>query len=92
MSARAAVASEDDVGTFVDCEAVVLVLDVRVGDGDTVGGADIEGVGVVAPIIPIPIGVVDGDGIKRKVLSAVDGETLDRGVLHVETSDGGLLH
>jgi hypothetical protein len=81
-----------DVSTGVDSQAVVLVLDVGVGDVDTSGAADVEGVSVVATVGHVTSSVVDGDLVKSEVLGAVDGETLDRGVLDIESGDGGRGH
>ena len=92
VAARASTANEVDVGTRVDGEAVVLVLDVCVGDGDARRGADVEGIGVVAAVGHIASRVIDGDVVKGEVGSTVDAEALDRGVLDIQVGDGGLLH
>jgi hypothetical protein len=92
VTARAGSTSEVDVSTGVDSQAVVLVLDVGVGDVDTSGATNIKGVGVVATVGYVTSSVVDGDLVKGKVLGAVNGETLDRGVLDVESGDGGRGH
>lgn len=91
MAAGAGAAGEVDVLAGVDGKAVILVLDVGVGDGDTSGGADIEGIGVVATVGDITGAVVDGDVVKGDIRSGVNGETLDGGVLHVKVGDGGRL-
>ena len=92
VATRAGTTDEVDVGARVDGKAVILVLDVGVGDSDASGAADIESVGVVATVGDITSSVVDGDVVKDQVSSTVDGETLDRGVLDVQVGDGGLLH
>lgn len=60
MATRALAAGEGDVGATVDSQAVVLVLNVGARDVDAVGGADIEGVGVVSAL-RVAILVVNGD-------------------------------
>ena len=92
MAALAGAAGEVDVSAGVDGEAVILVLDVGVGNVDASGAADVESVGVVAAVCYIAGSVVDGDLVKGEVLGSVDGETLDRGVLDVESGDGGRGH
>lgn len=47
----------------VDSQAVVLVLDVGVADGDVGTGANIESIGVVAAL-GITLAVVDGDVVE----------------------------
>lgn len=89
MTTGAGAASEGDISARVDGKAVVLVLDVGVGDGDASGAADVESVGVVAAIRNITSRVVDGDVVKCKVGGAVDREALDRGILDVEAVDLG---
>jgi hypothetical protein len=92
VSAGAGTAGEVDVSARVDGQAVVLVLDVRVGDVYTGRATNIESIGVVAAVGNITSGVVDGDLVKSEVLCTVDGETLHRCVLDVESSDGGRGH
>jgi hypothetical protein len=89
VASGASSTGELDVGTRVDSQAVVLVLDVGTDDADVGRRADVEGVGVVAKRVTGR--VVDGDVLERQVGGAVDGEGLDRGVLNVEALDGGLL-
>jgi hypothetical protein len=91
MTAGAGTAGEADVSTGVDSQAVVLVLDVGIGDVDTSGAADVKSVGVVAAAV-VTSGVVDGDVVEGQLVRAVDGETLDGGVLDVESGDGGRGH
>lgn len=89
MTTGASSSDEVDVSTAVDSKTIVLVLDVGVGDVDTGGVADIKSIGVVAAVGDISGSVVDGNVIKGKTIGAVDRETLDRGVLDVESGDGG---
>lgn len=70
----------------VDSQTVILVVDGRAGDVNTVAGADVESVGVVAAIT-ITVGIVDGDSTESKLLGAVDAEDLHGGVL-----DGDVLN
>lgn len=92
VTAGAGAANEVDVGARVDGEAVVLVLDVGVGDGDAVGAADVESVSVVASVGHITGGVVDGDVVEGEASGTVDRETLNGGVLDVQVVDGGRGH
>lgn len=69
----------------VDSQAVILVLDVGVADGDVGTGANIEGIGVVAAL-GITLAVVDGDVVEDQVVG-LDTETLNGGVLDVKTGD-----
>lgn len=92
MATGAGTADEVDVSARVDSKAVVLVLDVGVGDGDAGGAADIEGVSVVAAIGFVTSRIVDRDMVERKVGSGVDGKALDGRVLNVEVGDSRLLH
>lgn len=92
VTTRAGASNEVDVGARVDGKAVILVLDVGVGDGDASGAADVESVSVVATVGDITSGVVDGDVVKGEVSGTIDGETLNRGVLDVQVGNGGLLH
>lgn len=73
----------------VDGQAVILVLNVGVADGDVGGLADIEGIGVVATLA-VTGGVVDGDVVENKVVG-LDTEGLDGGVLDVQTGDGRVI-
>jgi hypothetical protein len=92
VTAGAGSASELDVGTGVDSEAVVLVLDVGVGNVDTGGAADVESVGVVAAVGLVTGGVVDGDVVKGDRLGSVDRKSLDGCVLDVQVRNGGRGH
>jgi hypothetical protein len=73
----------------VDSQTVILVVDDRAGDVDTVAGADVESVGVVAALA-VSIGVVDGDSTESQLLGAVDAEDLHGGVLDVDVLNLGV--
>lgn len=73
----------------VDSQAVVLVLDVGVADGDVGTLANVEGIGVVAAL-GITVGVVDGDVVEDQVVG-LHAESLDGGVLDVQAGDGRVL-
>lgn len=73
----------------VDSQTVILVVDGRAGDVDTVTGADVESVGVVAAVA-IAVGVVDGDSTESQLLCAVDAEDLHGGVLDVDVLNLGV--
>jgi hypothetical protein len=90
VTARAEVLDELDVGARVDGEAVVLVLDVGVGDGDAVRVANVESIGVVSTL-SVTITVVHGDVVNSQSAARVDAEGLDRGVLDVQAIERGLL-
>lgn len=64
----------------VDRQAVVLVVNNRVGDVDTSAGTDIKGVGVVATL-GVTIRIVDDDAVEVQCLRAVDAEDLHGRVL-----------
>lgn len=89
VAARAGAAGERDVGAGVDGEAVILVLDICARDVDVLGGADIEGVGVVA--LAGAGGVVHGHVEDIQVGRRVDAHELYGSVLDVQVLDGGLL-
>lgn len=89
VTAGAHGASELDVGTAVDGEAVILVVDGGAGDGDSVRGTDVESIGVVTAL-GVASRVVDGDVGDGEAAGAVDGEALHRGVEDRETRDGGV--
>jgi hypothetical protein len=91
VATRALGAREVDVSTRVDSKAVILVLDGGVGDVNTVRGADVESVGVVATTA-VTSRVVNGDGVESKLRGTVDGKGLDGSVLDVEAGDGRRLH
>ena len=73
----------------VDSQAVVLVLDIGVADGDIGTRANIEGIGVVTAL-GITVRVVDGDLVEDQVVG-LHTESLDRGVLDVQTGDGRVV-
>ena len=88
VTTRAGTTGEVNIGSGVDGQAVILVLDVGVGDGDTGGAADVESVSVVATVGDVTGGVVNGDLVKGEISSTIDGETLYRRVLDVQVGDG----
>src|SRR5205823_5025640 len=67
VAAAACATHEVDIGAGVDGETVVLILDVRVGDGDAGRGANVKSVGVVAAVSNVTCRVVDGDVVKDEV-------------------------
>lgn len=73
----------------VDSQAVVLVLDVGVADGDVGTLANVEGIGVVAAL-GITVGVVDGDVVEDQVVGLY-AESLHGCVLDVQAGDGRVL-
>jgi hypothetical protein len=80
VAAGAVAAGESDIGTAVNSQAVVLVINSGAGDGDVLRVANVEGVGVVAAlgvailIVDSDVGDSEGDGV-------VNREDLDGGVL-----------
>lgn len=91
VTTGAVTVGERDVGTGVDGEAVILVLDVGTGDVDAGGRANIESIGVVATL-GVTEGIIEGDALQIDVGTGVDAEGLDRGVEDVEVVDVGVLH
>lgn len=89
MTSGAGSTGEDDAGSGVDGQAVVLILDVCVGDGNVGGGSNIEGISVVSEVISVTGRVVNGDAVESETASRVDGEGLDWGIQDVKTRDGG---
>ena len=89
MTAGASTTGEVDVSARVNSQTVVLVLDVGVRNIDASGAADIECISVMTTIGNIASGVVDGDVVESEFLCAVDGETLNRRVLDVQSGDRG---
>ena len=73
----------------VDSQAVILVLDIGVADGDIGARANIEGIGVVATL-SITVRVVDGDLVEDQVIG-LHTESLDGGVLDVQAGDGRVV-
>lgn len=92
MATSAGRARNSDISTRVDSDTVVLVVDVGTSDGDTRGRADIESISVVALVLAITSGVIDGDAAKSKLLRVVDGEDLNRRVLDLDVLDLGVCH
>jgi len=92
VAASAGGAGNGDVGTGVDGDTVVLVVDVGTSDGDTRGRTDVESIGVVALVVTVTSRVVDGDTAKSKLLRVVDGEDLNRRVLDLDVLDLGVGH
>ena len=88
MTATAASSGEGNVGTRVDCEAIILVLDNCARDIDVLRVSNIERIGVV-PTISITGRVVKVDLVDGQSLTLVDAHQLDWRVLEVESSDGG---
>lgn len=90
MTTAAVSAGEGDVGARVDGKAIILVLDDSTRDVDSGGGANVEGVGVVATQ-GVAEGVVHVDVVHSEVGDAVDAESLDGGVENVQVLDVGVL-
>lgn len=91
VAAAAVTASKGDVGSRVDGEAVVLVLDDGALDVDAGGGADVEGVGVVAAL-GVAEGVVNVHVDNIELGGLVDAKGLDGRVLDREALDVGVGH
>lgn len=64
-------------------------MDGRAGDVDTVAGADVESVSVVAAL-GISVGVVDGDSTDSQLLGAADAEDLRGGILDEDVLNLGV--
>lgn len=90
MTTAALATSEGDVGTGVDSEAVILVLDDSSGNIDAGGGANVEGIGVVATLA-VAQGVIQGNIVNAQVGHSVDAERLDGSVEDVELVNLGFL-
>lgn len=90
MATAALATGESDVGTGVDSQAVVLVLDDSSGNVDAGGGANVEGIGVVATL-GVAQGVIEGNIINTQVGHSVDAECLNRSVKDVELGNLGFL-
>lgn len=80
VATGAVATGEGDVSTAVDGKAVVLVVDGGARDGDAVGRANVESVGVVAAV-GVTVLVVDGDIVDLELGGSVDGEDLNGRVL-----------
>ena len=91
-SYTAVTVGEDDVFAAVDSQAVVLVVNPGLVDGNAGGRADIESVSIMTAIGDVSIFVVDGNRVDHQILGIVDAEALDRGVFDVDSSDGGIDH
>lgn len=90
VAATAVAAGEGDVGTRVDGETIVLVLDNSSRDIHAVRGANVESIGVVSAE-RVAERVVHVNAIDAQVGDAVDAEGLDRGVENVQVLDVGVL-
>lgn len=90
VTAAAVTAGEGDVGTRVDGETIILVLDDGSRDVHAGGGANVESIGVVSTE-RIAEGVVHVNTVDAQVGDAVDAESLDRGVENVQVLDVGVL-
>jgi hypothetical protein len=75
----------------VDSQAIILVVNNRVGDVDTSARTDVKSVSVVTTLA-VTIDVVDSDSIQGKAIGTVDAEDLDRGVLDIDALDLGVDH
>jgi hypothetical protein len=73
----------------VDRNAVILVLDNRVLDGNARGLANIETVGVVAAII-VTVRIINSNPINNEIIG-LDAESLHGGVLDREARDGRVV-
>ena len=91
MSSSAGAAGKGDVCARVDGQAVVLVVHNGARDVDVLGGADVEGISVVAELAAVTSRVVVGHVDNVEVGGRVDAHELDWRVLDVEARDGGLL-
>lgn len=67
--------SEVKIGTGVDGNTIVLIIDVGVTNGDQVGTADVKGVSIVSAEFRA-IGIGDGDVVQVDIGSSVDTEDL----------------
>ena len=83
---------EDNIFTAVNSQAVVLVVNLGLVNGDAGGRIDTESVGVMTAIGGVSIFVVDGDRVDQQILGTADAEAMDRGVFDVDSSDGGIDH
>jgi hypothetical protein len=64
-----------------------LVVNVGTSNSDTGGRTNIESISVVALVLAITSGVVNGNAIKSELLGAVDGEDLDGRILDLDVLD-----
>lgn len=71
MTAGAGTAGEGDIRAGVDRDAVILVVDLRAGNGNRGAVADIETISVVATI-GVSIGAIDCHISDSQVFAAVD--------------------
>lgn len=69
-----------------------LVVDVSTSNGDTSRRTDIESVSVVALVLAITSGVVNGNAGKSELLSVVDGEDLNGRILDLDVLDVRVGH
>jgi len=83
---------DSDVGTRVDGDTVILVVDVGTRNGDAAGGANVESIGVVALVLTVTGRVVNSDTSQGKLLGVVDGEDLNGRILDLDVLDLGVGH
>ncbi|CAA9997260.1 unnamed protein product [Nesidiocoris tenuis] len=85
VSSLADVVLEQDVLTGVQSEAVVLIINVAIGDPNVLCISDIKAIGVVASLGAAV--VVVNPYIRNVDVLSVDGKTVDWNVLHVQMFD-----
>lgn len=83
MSTGAGPAGEGDVGTRVNSDTVILVIDLGVGDDDIRARTNVEAVSVVTAGL-VSRGVVDSHVPDGEVIAPADAESMHGGVLDVE--------
>lgn len=89
MATGAGSSRELDVGSGVDGQAVVLVLDIGTRDDNIGGAANIKSICIVT--FAISSRVVHRDTHDVEIGSSIDRHELDGSVLDVQTLDGGGL-
>ena len=73
----------------VDGNAVILVVDFGPRDGDIGAFPNVEAIGIGRKVIRIPVGVVHRDVRHGEIGGSINTEDLNRGILDVDTLDGG---
>jgi len=90
VASFANVVLEEDVGSRVDGQAIVLVVNLAVLDSDVMRLGYIKTVGIVAPQ-PVSISIVNSDPNEVCVVTVIDGKDVFRGVFDRQTIHSGMF-
>lgn len=90
VAAGARTSTECDVGSTVDSDAIVLIVNDGIGNGDTSRRTNIKSIRVVAERVTRR--TVNGNLVHGELSRAIDGESLHRRVLDGQAVNGRVCH